>query len=95
MPCAATPDPSVPWKALTLLSMAVAGGPGASFKIQKPLGLSASTRLMKPDDWLPTVTEFTVIPAPRFTVVLPCTQLVNWPAMAMFRLLVPCWLASD
>ena len=38
-----------------------------------------------------TVTEFTVIPAPRFTVVLPCTQWVNWPAMATFRLLVPCW----
>ena len=37
-----------------------------------------------------TVTELTVIPAPKLTVVLSCTQLVNWPAMATFRLLVPC-----
>ena len=47
MPCGVTPGPYVPLKPLTLLSMAVVVAPGTSFKIQKPLGLSPSTWLMK------------------------------------------------
>ena len=87
MPRGVTATPYVPLKTLPLLSMAVVGDPGTSFRIQKPLGLLPSTWLMNPTPagWLLTVTEFTVIPAPRFTVVMPCTQLVNWPAMATFR----------
>src|SRR5687767_9002335 len=77
VPCGVTPGPYVPLKVETLF-MAVAGDPGGSFRIHKPEGRSPSTRLMKsaPAGGPLTVTEFVVIPGPRFTVVLPCTQWV-------------------
>ena len=38
-----------------------------------------------------TVRLATVIPAPKLAVVVPCTQVVNWPVSEMVRLCWPCW----
>ena len=47
MPRGVTPSPYVPSKALRVRSSATVGIPGASSKVQKPVGLSPSTWLMK------------------------------------------------
>jgi hypothetical protein len=38
-----------------------------------------------------TVSDATVTPAPKLAVVVPCTQLVNWPVSVTESFCCPCW----
>ena len=74
---AVTANPPLRVSTLAPVSMFTVRGPGAAEGSTLMMAVAAVEDV--------TVTEATVIPAPKFAVVVPCTQVVYWPTRATDR----------